>query len=93
MGASACRSTTTASASPSTATAGSRWTHRERTDAGPRTATELHAALRSLFAAAFHNGVTVNGGWTVRNGPGFQDLDVHVTRVEKPEDGDAKDGA
>lgn len=56
---------------------------------GPQTAAELETRLRALFRAAQRNGVAVTGGWSMHNGPNQPDWDVHVTRVERPEDEDA----
>jgi hypothetical protein len=56
----------------------------ERT--GPETSAELEAMLQELLRLAFRNGVSVTGGYGVRNGPESPDWDVHITQVEKPRD-------
>lgn len=53
---------------------------------GPRTASELNAQLKRLLGEAARNGISVSGGWAVRNGSELPDWDVHVTRVTKPDD-------
>lgn len=63
----------------------------DREYTGPQTAVELETRLRELLCAARRNGVSVRGGWALRNGPTSPDWDVHVTRVTKPEDEDASD--
>lgn len=52
----------------------------------PTTDAELNTMLRELLQAAFRNGLSVRGGWPARNGSTYPDWDVHVTRLEKPED-------
>jgi len=54
----------------------------------PESSADLQAALETLLRAAHRNGVSVTGGYGVQNGLEMPDWDVHITRVEKPEDGD-----
>lgn len=55
----------------------------------PETSADLHATLAELLREASRNGVSVSGGYGVRNGPESPDWDVHVTQVGKRRDGDA----
>lgn len=57
----------------------------------PTTDGELNAMLGELLRAAFRNGLSVQGGWSARNGPAYPDWDVIVTRVEKRADADARE--
>lgn len=56
-----------------------------RLDGAPRTESELSSSLQRLLNAASRNGISVEGGWAVRNAPELPDWDIHITRVEKPE--------
>ena len=47
---------------------------------------ELDGMFQELLRLAFRNGVSVTGGYGVRNGPKSPDWDVHITQVEKPSD-------
>lgn len=53
---------------------------------GPETSAEMDAMLQELLRLAFRNGVSVTGGYGVRNGPESPDWDIHITQVEKPRD-------
>lgn len=57
----------------------------------PTTDGELNAMLGELLRVAFRNGLSVQGGWSARNGPAYPDWDVIVTRVEKPGGVDARE--
>lgn len=46
---------------------------------------EFNAALNELLRRADAGGLPVRGGWTCRNDAEFDDWDVVVTRVEKPD--------
>lgn len=60
--------------------------NRAASRAGPKTDSELNESLKRLLADAAENGVSIEGGWAVRNGPTLPDWDVHITQVTKPED-------
>lgn len=57
-----------------------------------RSDSELNERLRELLDAAFENGVDVLGGWTIRNGSGLPDWDVHVTETVKARGDEALTG-
>lgn len=57
-----------------------------RFNATPRTDSELNTLLQRLLNAASRNGISIEGGWAVRNGPELPDLDIHITRVTKPDE-------
>jgi hypothetical protein len=54
----------------------------------PETSADLEAMLEDLLRLASRNGISVTGGYGVRNGPELLDWDIHITEVEKPKDGD-----
>lgn len=56
----------------------------------PQTEEDLNDLFSRSLSTASRNGVSVLGGWAVRNGSGLPDWDIHITRVEKP-DSDARD--
>lgn len=60
--------------------------NRNAPQAGPTTDSELNESLKRLLADAAENGVSIEGGWAVRNGPTLPDWDVHITQVTKPEE-------
>lgn len=62
-----------------------------RTD--PNTDSDVNELLKRLLTEAARNGVSVEGGWTVRNGPDLPDWDIHITQVTKPDDEVASDSA
>lgn len=62
----------------------------EAVDASPRTDSELNAQLERLLNEAYRNGVSICGGWAVRNGTALPDWDIHVTRVTKPRGRDSR---
>lgn len=56
-----------------------------RRGGAPRTESELSSSLQRLLNAASRNGISIEGGWAVQNGPELPDWDIHITRVERPE--------
>lgn len=62
-------------------------THEATTD--PETTADLETALEESIQAAYRNGLSVAGGYGVRNGSELPDWDVIITRVEKPSDADS----
>lgn len=60
-------------------------THESGT-AAPETSADLETALQTVFRAAYRNGVSVTGGYGLRNDSELPDWDIHVTEVEKPSD-------
>lgn len=52
----------------------------------PETSADLEMTLEELLRAASRNGISVTGGYGIRNGPEFPDWDVLITKVEKPGD-------
>lgn len=47
----------------------------------PETPEELQSRLGQLLRKASGNGISVRGGWAIRNGTEMADWDVHITRV------------
>ncbi len=62
-------------------------THEATTD--PETTADLETALEESIQAAYRNGLSVAGGYGVRNGHELPDWDVIITKVKKPGDDDA----
>lgn len=47
---------------------------------------EFNAELKALLRRAYDGGLDVKGGWGCRNGTGYPDWDVMVTKVRKDEE-------
>lgn len=57
----------------------------------PQTDLELNAELKQLLAESARNGISVCGGWAIRNGPELPDWDIHITQVTKSDERDTLD--
>jgi hypothetical protein len=65
-------------------------TAHEPTTTAPETSADLETALEEVLRLASRNGVSVTGGYGVRNGPELPDWDVHITQVNKPKDEESR---